>query len=291
MVRVGLVGLGVMGWRIAKNLRDDGLLVGIYNRTQEKAQRFAREYGVEAFKTPAELTRNVDVIITMLSDDDAVRAVITGPEGVLTGLRGGELVIDMSTISPSTSIELAGLVKSRGADMVDAPVIGTSVAVERRELVVLVGGTDEAFQRARDILIHTAKVVVHVGPNGYGLYAKLINNALLGSYVVALAEAVNLGRAFGLSDSVIMDVLTRLSSARSPTSELKVPKILSNDFSVQFAVRHMRKDLDIISREAALRGVPIPMASLALQFYRMAERAGFSDEDFAAVFKILSVGR
>ncbi|KUO83175.1 MAG: 3-hydroxyisobutyrate dehydrogenase [Vulcanisaeta sp. OSP_8] len=286
-VRVGVAGLGVMGWRIAKNLRDDGLLVGVYNRSVDKALRFGREFGVEVFKIPADLARSVDVVITMLSDDDAVRSIITDEGGVLAGLRGGSLVVDMSTISPSTSIELANLVRSRGGEMVDAPVIGTSVAVERRELVVLVGGSEEAFNRARDVLQHTAKTIIHVGPNGYGLYAKLINNALLGSYVVALAEVINLGRGFGLSDSVITDVLTRLSSARSPTSELKVPKILSGDFSVQFALKHMRKDLDIVMREASMRGIPIPMASLALQFYRIAERLGLGEEDFAAVVRAL----
>ena len=286
-IRVGLAGLGVMGWRIAKNLRDAGLLVGVYNRTFDKALKFSRDYGVEAFRTPGELARASDVVITMLSDDEAVRSVIAGSDGVLSGLRLGSLVIDMSTISPSVSIELANMVRSRGGDMVDAPVIGTSVAVERKELVVLVGGSEDAFNRARDILQHTAKTIIHVGPNGYGLYAKLINNALLGSYVVALAEVVQLGRAFGLSDSVILDVLTKLSSARSPTSELKVPKMLSGDYSVQFALKHMRKDLDIVNREASMRGVPIPMASLALQFYRMAERMGLSEEDFAAVLKVL----
>ncbi|GAB6944971.1 NAD(P)-dependent oxidoreductase [Vulcanisaeta sp. JCM 14467] len=286
-VRVGLAGLGVMGWRIARNLRDAGLLVGVYNRTFDKALKFSRDYGVEAFRTPGELARASDVVITMLSDDEAVRSVIAGGDSVLSGLRPGSLVIDMSTISPSVSIELASMVRSRGGDMVDAPVIGTSVAVERKELVVLVGGSEDAFNRARDILQHTAKTIIHVGPNGYGLYAKLINNALLGSYVVALAEVVQLGRAFGLSDSVILDVLTKLSSARSPTSELKVPKMLSGDYSVQFALKHMRKDLDIVNREASMRGVPIPIASLALQFYRMAEKMGLSEEDFAAVLKVL----
>ncbi|MGC9152103.1 MAG: NAD(P)-dependent oxidoreductase [Vulcanisaeta sp.] len=286
-VRVGVIGLGVMGWRIARNLRDDGLLVGVYNRTVDKAVRFGREFGVEVFQSPAKLAGAVDVVVTMLSDDDAVRSVIAGNDGVLSGLRSGSLVIDMSTISPTVSVELANMVKSRGGDMVDAPVIGTSVAVERRELVVLVGGSEEAFNRAREVLRHTARTIVHVGPNGYGLYAKLINNALLGSYVVALAEVVQLGKAFGLSDSVILDVLTKLSSARSPTSELKVPKMLSGDYSVQFALKHMRKDLDIVNREASARGVPIPMASLALQFYRMAERLGLSEEDFAAVLKVL----
>ncbi|WP_054857884.1 NAD(P)-dependent oxidoreductase [Vulcanisaeta sp. JCM 16159] len=287
-IRAGMAGLGVMGWRIAKNLKDAGLLIGVYNRTFDKALRFSREFGVEAFRTPGELAKASDVVITMLSDDEAVRNVITGSDGVLSGLRPGSLVIDMSTISPSVSIELANTVKSRGGEMVDAPVIGTSIAVERKEIVVLVGGSDEAFNRAREVLQYTAKTIVHVGPNGYGLYAKLINNALLGSYVVALAEVVQLGKAFGLSDSVILDVLTKLSSARSPTSELKVLKMLGGDYSVQFALKHMRKDLDIVNREASMRGVPIPMASLALQFYRMAERMGLSEEDFAAVLKVLT---
>ncbi|MGC8606910.1 MAG: NAD(P)-dependent oxidoreductase [Vulcanisaeta sp.] len=287
-VKVGLAGLGVMGWRIAKNLRDAGLLIGVYNRSFDKALRFSREFGVEAFKVPSELAKVSDVVITMLSDDDAVRNVIAGSDGVLNDLRPGSLVIDMSTISPSVSIELANIVKSRGSDMVDAPVIGTSVAVERKEIVVLVGGSEEAFNRAKDVLQYTAKTIIHVGPNGFGLYAKLINNALLGSYVVALAEVVQLGKAFGLSDSVILDVLTKLSSARSPTSELKVPKMLSGDYSVQFALKHMRKDLDIVNKEASVRGVPIPMASLALQFYRMAERLGLSEEDFAVVLKVLT---
>ncbi|WP_243679983.1 NAD(P)-binding domain-containing protein [Vulcanisaeta souniana] len=112
-VKVGVAGLGVMGWRIAKNLRDAGLLIGIYNRTFDKALRFGREFGVEAFKTPSELARASDVIITMLSDDEAVKSVIVGNDGVLNGLRTGSLVIDMSTISPSTSIELANMVRSR----------------------------------------------------------------------------------------------------------------------------------------------------------------------------------
>ncbi|NAZ28902.1 MAG: NAD-binding protein [Caldivirga sp.] len=179
------------------------------------------------------------------------------------------------------------VVKGRGGLMVDAPVIGTSVLVERRQAVVLVGGEDEAFEKAREVVSHFASSVVHVGPNGYGLYAKLVNNALLGSYVAALAEVVNLGEAMGLSGDVITDVLVKLSSARSPTSELKVPKMIKGDFSVQFATKHMRKDLDLVSKEASRLGVPIPLASLSLQLYRIAEAMGLSNEDFSAVIKVL----
>ena len=287
MVTVGVIGLGTMGWRIAKVLREDGLLRGVYNRTPSKARAFAEEFKVKVYGNPAELARDVDVVLSIVSDDDAVRAVMLGDGGVLNGVKGGSLVIEMSTISPSTSIELAKLVKGRGGLMVDAPVIGTSVLVERRQAVVLVGGEDEAFEKAREVVSHFASSVVHVGPNGYGLYAKLVNNALLGSYVAVLAEVVNLGEAMGLSGDVITDVLVKLSSARSPTSELKVPKMIKGDFSVQFATKHMRKDLDLVSKEASRLRVPIPLASLSLQLYRIAEAMGLSNEDFSAVIKVL----
>ncbi|MFP3073505.1 MAG: NAD(P)-dependent oxidoreductase [Caldivirga sp.] len=287
MVTVGVIGLGTMGWRIAKVLREDGLLRGVYNRTPSKARAFAEEFKVKVYGNPAELARDVDVVLSIVSDDDAVRAVMLGDGGVLNGVKGGSLVIEMSTISPSTSIELAKLVKGRGGLMVDAPVIGTSVLVERRQAVVLVGGEDEAFEKAREVVSHFASSVVHVGPNGYGLYAKLVNNALLGSYVAALAEVVNLGEAMGLSGDVITDVLVKLSSARSPTSELKVPKMIKGDFSVQFATKHMRKDLDLVSKEASRLRVPIPLASLSLQLYRIAEAMGLSNEDFSAVIKVI----
>ena len=287
MVTVGVIGLGTMGWRIAKVLREDGLLRGVYNRTPSKARAFAEEFKVKVYGNPAELARDVDVVLSIVSDDDAVRAVMLGDGGVLNGVKGGSLVIEMSTISPSTSIELAKLVKGRGGLMVDAPVIGTSVLVERRQAVVLVGGEDEAFEKAREVVSRFASSVVHVGPNGYGLYAKLVNNALLGSYVAALAEVVNLGEAMGLSGDVITDVLVKLSSTRSPTSELKVPKMIKGDFSVQFATKHMRKDLDLVSKEASRLRVPIPLASLSLQLYRIAEAMGLSDEDFSAVIKVL----
>jgi 3-hydroxyisobutyrate dehydrogenase len=287
MVTVGVIGLGTMGWRIAKVLREDGLLRGVYNRTPSKARTFAEEFKVKVYGNPAELARDVDVVLSIVSDDDAVKAVMLGDSGVLNGVKGGSLVIEMSTISPSTSIELAKLVKGRGGLMVDAPVIGTSVLVERRQAVVLVGGEDEAFEKAREVVSHFASSVVHVGPNGYGLYAKLVNNALLGSYVAALAEVVNLGEAMGLSGDVITDVLVKLSSTRSPTSELKVPKMIKGDFSVQFATKHMRKDLDLVSKEASRLGVPIPLASLSLQLYRIAEAMGLSNEDFSAVIKVL----
>ena len=288
MVKVGVVGLGTMGWRIAKVLSEDGLLAGVYNRTTSKAREFSQQFKVPYYETPRELASNVDALISIVADDEAVKSVALGSDGALAGLKRGSLLIEMSTISPETSIEIAREAKARGVGMVDAPIVGTSVFVERREAVVLVGGDYGDYLRAREVVSHFAREVIYVGPNGYGLYAKLVNNALLGAYVAALAEAVNLGLRLGLSGEVIQALLARLSSARSPTSELKVPKMLSRDYSTQFALRHIRKDLDIAVKEASRARAPLPITSLALEIYRIAESMGLGEMDFSSVFELIS---
>ncbi|MEM1597550.1 MAG: NAD(P)-dependent oxidoreductase [Pyrobaculum sp.] len=282
-MRVGLIGLGMMGWRIAANLASDGLLAAVYNRTARKAEEFSKKYGVAAAASAEELVKMADVVVTVLSDDEAVSEVV----GSLLPHLGGKVLVDMSTISPTTSQRLAAEVSKRGGLMYDAPVIGTSVAAEKRQIVVLVGGPREGFSQVEQVLKHVAAAVVYVGPNGYGLYAKLANNLLIGAYVAALAEAVNFGLKAGLSPQFLTELFTKYSSARSPTSELKTPKMLSKDYSVQFALKHMRKDLEIVQQEAKNLKAAVPLSALSLQLYRLAEAMGLSETDFSAVLELL----
>ncbi|MFB6491381.1 MAG: NAD(P)-dependent oxidoreductase [Thermoproteus sp. AZ2] len=282
-MRVGLIGLGVMGWRIAANLAQDGLLSAVFNRTRQKAEEFSKRYGVQAARDYGELAKSADLIITMLSDDEAVKEVVSA----LLPYVASKIVVDMSTISPETSTSLAEEVRRRGGVMFDAPVIGTSVAVERRAIVVLVGGPKESYPPVEEVLRHTASAVVYVGPNGYGLYAKLVNNLFLGAYLAALAEAFSFGVRAGLSPQFLIDLLTKYSSARSPTSELKAPKLAARDYSVQFAIKHMRKDLEIIQEVARRLKAPVPISALSLQLFRLAEELGLSEEDVAAVYEVL----
>jgi 3-hydroxyisobutyrate dehydrogenase len=170
--------------------------------------------------------------------------------------------------------------------MFDAPVIGTSTFVEQKKLVVLVGGPKEKFDIVYDILKETASSIVYMGSNGMGLYAKLVNNLLLGSYVAAIAEAYNFGLKAGLDPQQIANLLSSLSSARSPTTELKMPKLVKGDYSTQFATKHMRKDLEIIMRESQNLKVITPISSLALQLYKMAEALGYSEFDFVSVLEV-----
>lgn len=281
-MRVGLIGLGVMGWRIAANLKSDGLLSVVYNRSREKALEFSKKYGVEAASTPAELVKKVDMVITVLSDDEAVAQTVSS---LLPDI-SGKMLVDMSTISPTTSQELAARVAQQGGVMFDAPIIGTSVAVEKRQIVVLVGGPREKYGTVEDVLRRTASAVVYVGPNGYGLYAKLVNNLLIGAYVAAMAEAFNFGLKAGLSPQFLAELLTRYSSARSPTSELKAPKMASGDYSVQFAMKHMRKDLELVQQEARRLKAAVPLSAISLQLYRLAESLGLSEQDFAAILEL-----
>ncbi len=281
-MKIGLIGLGVMGYRIGANLVKEGKLDGVYNRSEEKSRQFEKEFGVKAFNSIEETVENSDVIITMLSDDNAVGSTM---EKVIP-LSKGKVVVDMSTISPRLSISLAKKVEENGGFMLDAPVIGTSIMVEQKKLVVMVGGNKEKFDDIRPILESTASTTIYMGKNGSGLYAKLVNNLLLGAYVVAMGEAFNFGVTAGLEKEQVEEVLTKLSSARSPTTELKVPKLVSQDYSTQFATKHMRKDLEIIQGEATARSVITPMSSLALQFYRIAESLGLSEDDFCSVYEV-----
>ncbi|BBG23890.1 NAD(P)-dependent oxidoreductase [Sulfuracidifex tepidarius] len=281
-MKIGLIGLGVMGYRIGANLAKEGKLDGVYNRSEEKSIKFEKEFGVKAFKSIDEIVESSDVIITMLSDDNAVSTTI---EKVIPRSKG-KTIVDMSTISPKLSIALSRKIQENGGFMLDAPVIGTSIMVEQKKLVVMVGGIKEKFDDIKPILESTASTVIYMGKNGSGLYAKLVNNLLLGAYVVAIGEAFNFGVTAGLEKQQVEEVLTKLSSARSPTTDLKVPKLVSQDYSTQFATKHMRKDLEIIQGEATSKSIITPMSSLALQFYRIAESLGLSEDDFCSVYEV-----
>ncbi|AWR99938.1 NAD(P)-dependent oxidoreductase [Metallosphaera hakonensis] len=283
-MRVGLVGLGVMGWRIGVNLKNSGKLDVVYNRTQSKAQEFSERYQVKSASSLKELVQDSDFIILMLSDDTAVRETVTSMIPMLKG----KTLIDMSTISPSLSMELAIEVSKVGGKMYDAPVVGTSIMVEQKKLTVLVGGPEEGFREVQDLLMSTASSVLYMGKNGMGLYAKLVNNLLIGAYVASMAEAFNLGVRSGLDPKQVAEFLAKYSSARSPTSEIKAGKMATRDYSTQFATKHMRKDLEIIDREAQKLGIINPMSSLALQLYRMAEAMGFTEEDYVSVLEVFS---
>ncbi|BAB65617.1 NAD(P)-dependent oxidoreductase [Sulfurisphaera tokodaii] len=281
-MRVGLAGLGVMGYRIGANLVKAGKLDVVYNRTVSRAEQFSKEYGVKYVTDPKELIKSVDLLITMLADDSAVSSFLLP----LSPYAKDKIIVDMSTISPSTSISIANEIMKNGGMMYDAPVIGTSIFAEQKKLTVLLGGPESHVNTVTEILKETASTIIYMGKNGMGLYAKLVNNLMVGVYVAALAEAYNFGISAGLKPEDVHKVLALYGSAKSPTSELKVPKMMNSDYSTQFATKHMRKDLEIITKETQNLHVVNPLSSLALQLYRFAEALGYSESDYAAVLEV-----
>ncbi|AWR95037.1 NAD(P)-dependent oxidoreductase [Acidianus brierleyi] len=281
-MKIGLIGLGVMGWRIGANLAKDSKLDFVYDRTLSKAEDFSKKYGTKYFTSIKDLVKNSDYVLTMLSDDNAVSSVY----GDIIPESSGKILVDMSTISPSLSIEISKKIKENGGIMCDSPVIGTSIFVEQKRITFLVGGPKDKFTDVKNILQSTASNIFYMGSNGMGLYAKLVNNLLLGAYASALAEAFNFGIKSGLDPNDVVKLLSELSSSKSPTSEIKSPKMLNGDYSTQFATKHMRKDLEIVQKESQNLKVITPLSSLALQLFRMAEAMGYSEADYISVVEV-----
>jgi 3-hydroxyisobutyrate dehydrogenase len=282
-VKVGLIGLGVIGSRVGTRLASSDSLDFVYNRTRSKAETFGNAHEVKVAEDTHELVSSCDVVFTVLSDDDAVVSLF---EGLSKDQISGKTFLDISTIAPSTSISVSTQLRERGASMMDCPLVGSGSMLDKGEATLLVGGKKSDFDAFSPLLHNITNEVLYVGQNGSGLRLKLVHNLVLGSYVVALSEAVHFGLAGGLGPAQIENLLVSLSSVRSPNSTIKVPKILKADYSTQFSLKHMVKDLGLIETEARRQGSAIPLGGLALQLYKLAEKRGFLDEDFSAVAEL-----
>ncbi|MGC8608713.1 MAG: NAD(P)-dependent oxidoreductase [Thermoplasmata archaeon] len=281
-MKTGLIGLGIMGSRISANLSQAGMLNEVYDRKTDKAADLSKKYGIKYEEKIENMVKNNDVIITVLYNDDSVNDVYER----LIPYSSKKIFIDMSTISPETSISISDEIREHEGLMYDAPVIGTSVMVEKKTVNILVGGDHSHFPDVKNILEKTSANVIYIGNNGYGLYAKIMNNLFLGSYMATLAESFTFGQMMGLDDKTISEIFLKFSNVRSPTSELKVPKITNGDYSVQFSVKNMLKDLEIAQEEGRRHNIYLPESAIGSQLFRAAMASGYGDEDMAAVFKI-----
>ncbi|AFZ71214.1 beta-hydroxyacid dehydrogenase, 3-hydroxyisobutyrate dehydrogenase [Caldisphaera lagunensis DSM 15908] len=280
-MKIGLIGLGVMGYRVAANLKNSNMLDYVYNKTESKAIDFSKKYNVTYLKNLTDLAKNSDFIITVLSDDYAVSSVI---KEILPYLKN-KILVDLSTISPTTSINLSEQVASNGGIMFDAPMIGTSVDVEQKRITIIVGGPKEKFDIVKDVLSNTSNKVIYAGKNGTGLYIKLAANMMFASFMSGLAEAVSFAEKAGISKEQITELFLNISSTRSPASNLKLPKMLNSDFETQFALKHMRKDTEIMVRESQNLKMPLPLTSLISNLLRISEGLGLGELDVSSIIE------
>jgi 3-hydroxyisobutyrate dehydrogenase-like beta-hydroxyacid dehydrogenase len=279
--KIGFIGLGMMGKPMAKNLLKAGFEVTVWNRTAAKAVEVV-EQGAKSATSVRELAAAVQVIITMVTGSAELEQVVLGAGGVLEGLRPGATLIDMSTVSPATSRAVAAEVAQKGGVMLDAPVSGSVGVATAAALTIQVGGDSAAFEAQSDVFGALGKNIFHVGGNGMGCYMKLVGNALMAINMAALVEALCLGGKAGITTEAMLGVLKTTGGA-SAVMERRGPNILKGDYTPQFMLKLLFKDLGIALDSAASDSVPMPILGLVRQVYAQALAADRGNQDFSAV--------
>jgi 3-hydroxyisobutyrate dehydrogenase-like beta-hydroxyacid dehydrogenase len=281
-VKLGFVGLGNMGSRIARRLVDHGYKLSVYDKNVRQADGFAQA-GVVVAKNVRELAVTVDVILSCLTNDEAVQSVYSGPDGIFVAARPGAIVLEMSTVSPETSRAVHSLGAKRRIEVLDVAISGSTPAAEQGTLTLLAGGDEEVFRAAEPIFQVVAKQSFLLGGPGSGTAMKLVVNTLLGVGMQAIAEAVVLGEKAGLDRERLLTVLSK-TAVIAPAHVGKLPRATNNDYSEQFPLRLMHKDFQLILSAAAQEGVTMPVTEAAF-YVNSDELAHNANEDFSAVLK------
>jgi 2-hydroxy-3-oxopropionate reductase len=282
---VGFIGLGIMGKPMAKNLIEAGHELVVFNRTQSKAEELAGD-GATVAGSPREVAERSDVIITMLPDSPQVEEVLVGENGVLEGIKEGALVVDTSTISPVVTEELAAKVKEKGASMLDAPVSGGDVGAIEGTLSIMVGGSEEDFERARPLFEAMGKTVTRVGETGAGQVVKAANQIVVALTIEAVSEALVLGSKGGVAPEKILDVLGG-GLAGNKVMEVKREKMLTHSFDPGFRIELHHKDLGIALAAGREYGVTLPVTAVVDQMLQELKMKGRGDRDHSALLTLI----
>jgi 3-hydroxyisobutyrate dehydrogenase-like beta-hydroxyacid dehydrogenase len=284
--RVGFIGLGIMGSRMAANLRRAGFDLTVWNRTRSKADSWAREHGGTVADDPAALARASDILITMVVDATQVEAVLLGERGAVHGAADGLLCVDMSTIGPSAARRIGDALADHRVRFLDAPVTGSSPKAEDGTLTIMVGGEESDFARAQPLFEAMGELIVHVGRLGDGQMVKVINNAVAAVNTAAVGEALLTGRRAAVDLDALVRVM-RAGSGGSAMLELKAGPIRERDYTTLFKLEHMLKDVRLCLEETKALGVEMSFAELVADVLRRAEECGLGERDFAALFEVL----
>lgn len=281
MKKIAFLGLGTMGVGMTGRLLEAGFPLTVWNRNPSRAEPL-KQRGATVAATPREAAAEADVVIAMLADDGASRSVWTGPDGAVEGLREDAVAIECSTLSPEWIADLATLVEERGGAFLDAPVTGSKPQAAAGEMLFLVGGAAEVLDSVRDVLRPMSRDALLMGPVGSGAKMKLVNNFQSAVQAVALGEALAFSEKCGLDPVAAMHVLAN-GAPGSPLVKTVGARMMARDYSVNFFLRLMRKDVNYASQEARRHGVELRTAAAALDAFDRAIEAGWGDADFASV--------
>jgi 2-hydroxy-3-oxopropionate reductase len=284
MSRVGFVGLGVMGAPMAHNLAAAGFDLIVYNRSSDATMPLV----ASGARRAAQLAdaADADVVITMLSNDAAVREVILGANGLLAAIAPGSSLIDMSTVTPALARELAGAARERGVAFLDAPVSGGDVGARDGTLSIMVGGEAQELDRVRDVLEALGTTITHVGPSGAGQATKAANQLLVAVIIAGISEALTLGTRLGVAPDVLLDVLSR-GSAANRMMEVKRSNLLDHTFVPGFKVDLHHKDLGIVLSSAAAQQLPLPITAFVQGMFDELRAAGAGAQDHSALLTVV----
>ncbi len=283
MKNLGFIGLGIMGRPMVMNLLKAGFSVTVYNRTAEKMKK-AIDAGAVAVNSPKQVAEAVDIIITMVTDSPDVEEVITGKEGVLKGISGGKIVIDMSTISPAVTQNLARELSSKGAHMLDAPVSGGDSGAKAGTLAIMVGGEEKVFEACLPVFEAMGKTITYVGGHGMGQTVKLCNQILVSVTNLAVCEAITLARKSGVDPNVMIQATSR-GAAGSWQLENLGPKMADRDFDPGFMIDLQQKDLKLALEAARAQNISVPALGLVHQLFMGCQAAGEGREGTQALIK------
>ena len=286
MAKLGFIGLGTMGGPMVQRLLDAGHQVTGFNRTRSRAQ-WLMDLGMDWADSPRVASQSAEVTFTMVRDTEALQAVAQGPDGLLAGLGPGKIYVEMSTVSPAISQELAQQVAAKGARMLDAPVSGSVITLKAGQLSIMVGGDRETYEQVRPVLLNIGPTVNYVGGSGLAVMMKIAINLSLPVQIMALCEGLLLAEKSGIPRKVALEVLLN-SVVASPALKYRAPLILDPPPEPLFDVNMIQKDLLLALEMGQRLGVPLPTSATTNEWLNAARGMNLADQDFAVLFQVLA---
>ncbi|MBV9771334.1 MAG: NAD(P)-dependent oxidoreductase [Bryobacterales bacterium] len=286
MAKVGFLGLGLMGYPMARNLAKAGHQLQVWSNTASKAQQLASEEKATACDSPKQVAENADFIFVCVGDTRMSEQVITGASGIIEGAKRGTVVADASTISPARSRAVGERLAAKGVDFLDAPCTGSTPGAINATLTFMVGGDRAVFEKTKPYLEAMGKQLYYCGGPGLGLQAKLTQNLILANLMQAFNEGMVLSTKGGIEPDLMLDILNN-SAAKSGLIMFKAPFVFRRDFTTNFSTKWMHKDIGLALESAQTMGLPLPMTSLTEQLYQAAISEGYGEDDLCATIRVM----
>ena len=284
-MNIGIIGTGFLGKSVATRLLNTGHKVIVYNRTKDKAESL-KNIGAIVADTPKDLAQDCDLVITIVKDSEAVESVSFDKNGIIYGKHDGLTIADMSTINPISSKKIARKFLENGILMIDTPVMGGPSLAEKGELVVMIGGKKEVYEKYKHVFDHIGNRIFYLGENGSGHAMKLAMNLQISLLALALSEGITLAKRAGLEPKLFLEILNS-TYFKTGMSVLKGPKMINGNFDPSFTLKMMKKDLDTINNTAKEFGTSLPMATLANEIYQNAITDGLGELDYTGILAFI----